>query len=731
MPRPQPGTSQRFPTGSEYATALQNTNLCFQHSDLRGAEPAVTGLGLPKAISGNFASVFELKAAGGRDRYAVKCFTRHIPDQNDRYRLISGHLTSLPKSGLSQPWNMGFDYLDDEILVEGKRYPVLKMEWLQGQGLAAWLDHHHRESAQVEQLAERFEALLEDLYTHGIAHGDLQHGNLLVAPDLSFRLVDYDGMYVPALAGQRGTEDGHRNYQSPLRSGNFGPDIDRFSGWIIHTALRAVAADPRLWADLHEPSGEYLLLAEDDYQAPTASPRFARLLSHPTPEVAQSARKIADLLTTPMNAIPRLQTPVHGHRTDPRGNASQTSAAKSRTGLPNWLHDHIPAQASSPDSRSESHDVGFHYRRRMLDLVVLPLSLASFAVLPLVVLGVLSLGIIVAVTLGAGGAVMLDTARRSRPECRELAQRVRELKKRGWEARHPEAATEQLARERDTFEEGERKRAADADQKGRQLTHDHQKRLAKVESDTQKKERGLRARLMRLDDDLTIDLRKRLEEHKKRYVELQLRQDLIARAKIPGIGSALKDALRAAGVRTAADFQGITLLRTGGHYNSVTAYITLNNGLRVDVKGIGPTKAQALERWRNQQLLGAQTRCATVTLPSDEMRAAKADFQRRRTELRDRLRDAAAEGDSAREKAADHLRQAREQLRRRADRERTAARGQREAFAQRSLQLQQATAAIPALDAALTGARRNRRGLSTLSYLRFLLTSRPTSPPRP
>ena len=41
-----------------------------------------------------------------------------------------------------------------------------------------------------------------DLERHGIAHGDLQHGNLLVAADGTFRLVDYDGMYVPALRGE-------------------------------------------------------------------------------------------------------------------------------------------------------------------------------------------------------------------------------------------------------------------------------------------------------------------------------------------------------------------------------------------------------------------------------------------------------------------------------------------------------------------------------------------------
>jgi thiamine kinase-like enzyme len=32
----------------------------------------------------------------------------------------------------------------------------------------------------------------------GVAHGDLQHGNILVANGKP-KLIDYDGMYVPAL----------------------------------------------------------------------------------------------------------------------------------------------------------------------------------------------------------------------------------------------------------------------------------------------------------------------------------------------------------------------------------------------------------------------------------------------------------------------------------------------------------------------------------------------------
>ncbi|MER8027353.1 hypothetical protein ABTZ78_00015 [Streptomyces bauhiniae] len=534
--------------------------------------------------------------------------------------------------------------------------------------------------------------------------------------------MDYDGMYVPALAGRQGTEDGHRNYQSPLRgAGDFGPDMDRFSGWIICAALKAVAADPGLWADLHEPSGEYLLLSEDDYRAPAISPRFARLLSHPNPEVSQSAQQIADLVAVPMSAIPPLSTRVNGNGAGPQ---STIAGAAPSTGLPEWLRDHVQLPKSSSGAPPQRLDQGFHHRRRVRDLLALPVLFLSIAVPVLVALGILSAGIIAAGTTVMTGTVFFFGARRSRPECRELRQLVLELKERKWAAQHPEAAAERLAQERDAFEEAERKRAAQTDHEGQRITREHQHTLAKVESDRQKRERDLRTQLIRLDGELAADLDKRLQRHRQWYVDEQLRHALIEKAKIPGIARALKDALAAVGVRTASDFRGITLVSTGGRYNNVTAYVDLAYGGRVDVKGIGPAKAKALEQWRHQQITAARSRCP-ATLPASERQAAQTKFQRRKADLQSRIRDVGSEAETARQRSEQDLQHARERLHREADRTRTAARAQREVFARRALQIQQAATEIPGLEVALAAALQRRRRLSAFAYLRFLVTGRP------
>src|SRR5438093_695743 len=84
------------------------------------------------------------------------------------------------------------------------------------------------------------QGLAAGLREAGMAHADLQHGNVLLIPGskdnaLALRLVDYDGMYVPALADRPSGELGHPNYQHPLRvdQAGYNPGVDRFSHLVI------------------------------------------------------------------------------------------------------------------------------------------------------------------------------------------------------------------------------------------------------------------------------------------------------------------------------------------------------------------------------------------------------------------------------------------------------------------------------------------------------------------
>ena len=151
-----PGTPT-YPTGGQYQEALQNPTICFKDPALAGGKPTADTLGLPKPISGNFASVFTIGGADGR-RWAVKCFTRYVADQEVRYQRISQTL-----AGVSKPWRVPFDYVPDGILCRGSWYPILKMEWIEANGLIPFIQAHLWQPPVLADLADRFALMVSDL----------------------------------------------------------------------------------------------------------------------------------------------------------------------------------------------------------------------------------------------------------------------------------------------------------------------------------------------------------------------------------------------------------------------------------------------------------------------------------------------------------------------------------------------------------------------------------------
>ena len=199
-----------WPTPQEYNEAIQNPTSAFDKPDLKAGKPELWLGGIPKPISGSFASVYRLRC-GQADR-AVRCFLQEIQGQQEQYAAISRELISK-----KLPYTVGFDYLVKGIRVHSKWYPILEMEWIQGESFIDYIRSHLQDPAGLRQLAIGWLAMMKALQAASIAHGDLQHGNILIVNG-DFKLIDYDGMFVPALAGRRSNELGHRNYQHPLRT---------------------------------------------------------------------------------------------------------------------------------------------------------------------------------------------------------------------------------------------------------------------------------------------------------------------------------------------------------------------------------------------------------------------------------------------------------------------------------------------------------------------------------
>lgn len=719
------GQQRQFPSGGDYAEALQHTHLCFRHPELRGARPELTKLGLPRAISGAFASVFSLTSATSGQRYAVKCFTRHVPDQERRYQAISSRLAQLDPTGLSQPWALGFEYLPDAISVGRERYPVLKMEWCEAVTLSSWLDDNHADRFAVNRLADRFEALTRDLAENQIAHGDLQHGNLLVASDDTLRLVDYDGMYVPALDGLAGTERGHRNYQSPLRGNDdFGADLDRFSAWVIFLSLKAIAADPVLWNRLHEPKGEFLLLTEDDFKSPSGSTGLQTLLAHPDRTVSGLADQVRSLAFQPLDVLPPLARALPGQRAAAAG-ATRTAASgagpaavPAAGGLPGWMAGHVPQQAPSPSAGpSATSPDGFRVRTP-LDLVTAvlwPLVLAATALIVVAGFSVPLIGpgvpVVAAVAFTAFARSRRVEWAQSRAAVAELANELAQLE-------DPAKAAEKLRKDRAKFDAAETKRTADHPRAQDKLTAQYHAALKEAEKRKVHKQRDIDKKIDGLAEELRRALGKALADKQSAYVRDQLSRRLIAQSPPHGIGPTLAARLAAAGIRTAADFRGYRSVQNT-NYNSTGAVLVLTNGRVVDVHGIGEAKAIALDVWRKSLVASAEARQPTE-LSVSERQSVEQGVTRRRTQLTAQRKAVEAETGDLREKARKQLEDGRERLNREHALASDRARQQRQEFSRRAVELQHNSALHGTLSASLDTARLRQRRLSYASYLRFL-----------
>ncbi len=287
-----------WPNPNEYVEAIQHPQQAFADPDLRGGTVTVNRLGLPRPISGNFATVFEVK--NSQSRWAVRCFLREVTTQQQRYAAIAAHLKQH-----ALPCMVNFEYLPEGIRVRGKWYPILKMDWTAGIRLDTYIEDHLKAPHDLQQLAERWITLCHSLRQAQIAHGDLQHGNILVTERAEIKLIDYDGMIVPDVIGLDNNEIGHRHYQHPSRKSDAGitranfDHVDNFSCHVIGLSLLALSMDTSLWKET-QAGEENLLFRDSDYLSPATSKTFARLAQHEDGRIRAVGQAMLDAVRAPV-----------------------------------------------------------------------------------------------------------------------------------------------------------------------------------------------------------------------------------------------------------------------------------------------------------------------------------------------------------------------------------------------------------------------------------------------
>ena len=234
-----------YPLISEYVEAIKAPKDNFK--ELNNLRPVLGEDGEPVMTSGNFSVVFKMKDELTGKLHAVKCFLKEQEGRAEAYRQIAEELEFVSSTFLTP-----IKYLDKELFVDSSNsdetdFPVLLMDWVEGQTLDMYIREHIDDQYELSMLAYQFSRLAMWLMPQPFAHGDLKPDNILVKEDGALVLVDYDGMYVPAMKGQKARELGSPDFRHPGRTeDDFDEHIDDFSLASILLSLKAIALQPNL-----------------------------------------------------------------------------------------------------------------------------------------------------------------------------------------------------------------------------------------------------------------------------------------------------------------------------------------------------------------------------------------------------------------------------------------------------------------------------------------------------
>jgi hypothetical protein len=294
-------TQTHWPLYTAYQQAIRHPKMYFDDPALKAGAAEVGMYGLPETYSGNFGCVFKYNLPN-RDLKGLKCFSSFLKDREQRYGAVREFHDRVPSSFM-----MDFEYRPSELFVEGQRYPLLMMEWIQGKALDVHIDRlisgRGDPGADLGEVASEFAAVVRALDEAHASHGDLQHGNIMITPG-GIRLVDLDGMFVPAIAALGAVEMGLRDYQHPKRDVTvFGPELDRFSALVIYLSIQAVREEPELWDRFHEDLN--LIFRAEDFKNPARSEVF-QILAGMKGEVARLTAALERACDLPPLATPPL-----------------------------------------------------------------------------------------------------------------------------------------------------------------------------------------------------------------------------------------------------------------------------------------------------------------------------------------------------------------------------------------------------------------------------------------
>ena len=252
----------QFPLITEYVRAIEEASENLDK--LAHLTPVLDNHGEPFRSSGAFAVVFKMKDEQTGKCYALKCFTEDQTGRAEAYQKIAEELDMVDSTYVTS-----VKYLENEIFVdstcENEEFPVLLMDWVEGETMETYIANNYQNEHAMSMLCYRFCKLAAWLRSQPFAHGDIKPDNIMVRPDGSLTLVDYDGMFVPAMKGGISPTLGTKDFCHPLRTVNdFDETIDDFSLASIALSLKALSLNPTLLKDFG--ASDRLIFSADDYR---------------------------------------------------------------------------------------------------------------------------------------------------------------------------------------------------------------------------------------------------------------------------------------------------------------------------------------------------------------------------------------------------------------------------------------------------------------------------------
>ncbi len=244
----------------DIVTAVRHLDLFLKVPQLRGARIRRKKDGNPFFYTGGFTMVFQLTKDS--KKWAFRVWHASMGSMKERYQLIAEHLTRV-----DLPYFADFFFEENGLLVNGEEVDVTRMEWIEGLLLKRYIENNLNNKEKLEELANKFMKMCEELRENFISHGDLQEGNIIVTSNRDIKLIDYDSLCIPSIEGEKELVAGLKGYQHPSRfkSRKTSMKADYFSELIIYLSLKLFILKPSLWYKYKVKDTQYLLFTEKDF----------------------------------------------------------------------------------------------------------------------------------------------------------------------------------------------------------------------------------------------------------------------------------------------------------------------------------------------------------------------------------------------------------------------------------------------------------------------------------